>query len=222
MFGDRYYIKTPKQFFSDIRMYDSKHGWLLMHVQEGSLYVELGPPVFYNPFTSDICELPTVPFLESLSFSAPPTSPDCIVVGFTAYDDESREPNWRRIILKFNGDSPFHYSFPTFFDGDLYALCNDGELDVFKDIGNDYFSWDIVVGDAPTSRCTSEKQYFLVKCDQNLLLIIVGKFGESIELFELNDSTEEWEKIDGLGRHTIYICDTTCICIEANTPTDDV
>lgn len=54
--------------------------------------------------------------------------------------------------------------------------------------------------------------------DEHLLLVIVGEFGESIEVFKLNDSTEKWEKIDGLGRHMIYICGQTCLCIKAKTP----
>ncbi|KAI3812179.1 hypothetical protein L1987_16886 [Smallanthus sonchifolius] len=39
--------------------------------------------VFFNPFTGDIRKLPYVQgYLDSLCFSAPPTSPECTVVGF--------------------------------------------------------------------------------------------------------------------------------------------
>ncbi|KAI3683817.1 hypothetical protein L1987_84332 [Smallanthus sonchifolius] len=51
----------------------------------------------------------------------------------------------------------------------------------------------------------------------HLLLVIVGEFGEPVEVFKLNDSTE-WEKTESLGRHVIYIGDKTCLCIEAKTP----
>ncbi|MFS7891123.1 hypothetical protein Hanom_Chr00s000231g01629971 [Helianthus anomalus] len=51
-----------------------------------------------------------------------------------------------------------------------------------------------------------------MKCDQQL----VSEFGESVEVFKLNGSTE-WEKIESLGRHVIYIGGKACLCIEAKT-----
>ncbi|PWA50051.1 hypothetical protein CTI12_AA476140 [Artemisia annua] len=218
VFGDKYFIKTPQQLICNLRMYNSKYGWLLMQV-------EGGPLVFYNPFTSDIRELPLVGYLESICFSAPPTSSDCMVVGFTSYGNwhvyihfVAREPSWHRIFLDFGGDAPFSYSFPTFNGRDLYALCKDVSVDVFTDIDNeDFFFWDVVVY-TPTSCCASLGQYFPVVFDQHLLLVVMGKFGEPIEVFEYIDYTKEWEKIDDIGSLTIYICDTTCICIEAKIP----
>lgn len=50
-----------------------------------NIYTGLVGRVFFNPFTKSIIQLPVlaVPYssvLSSLVFSAPPTSPDCIVV----------------------------------------------------------------------------------------------------------------------------------------------
>ncbi|KAI3802937.1 hypothetical protein L1987_31084 [Smallanthus sonchifolius] len=36
--------------------------------------------------------------------------------------------------------------------------------------------------------------------------------------FKLNDSTRKWEKLDGLGKHMIYISDISCVCLEAKSP----
>ncbi|KAL8263272.1 hypothetical protein R6Q59_024621 [Mikania micrantha] len=52
---------------------------------------------------------------------------------------------------------------------------------------------------------------------RELLLVIMGEFGEAVEAFKLSDSIE-WEKIESLGRHVIYIGGKTCLCIKAKTP----
>ncbi|GJZ54065.1 hypothetical protein Tco_0608950 [Tanacetum coccineum] len=77
VFGDKYFISIPKELIDYSRICCSKYGWLLMHK-------EIGFMEFFNPFTRDIIELPRVSFFASCCFPAPPTSPDCIVVGFTA------------------------------------------------------------------------------------------------------------------------------------------
>ncbi|KAI3826315.1 hypothetical protein L1987_00361 [Smallanthus sonchifolius] len=216
--GDRYFIKTPQQLKGGYQIYCSKYGWLLM-------YKILGPMVFFNPFTSNIIELPVVPYLEIFCFSAPPTSPDCMVVGFTTRGPwhvyihfVSRESTWRTYDLNFGDDDPYSYQFPAFNGQDIYALCNNERVGAFRDMTNDDFSWEVIVDKAPRSRCRSPVQYFLSNCDQHLLLVIISEFGESIEVFKLNESTEEWEKIDELGKHMIYISDTSCICLEAKSP----
>ncbi|KAL8263130.1 hypothetical protein R6Q59_024479 [Mikania micrantha] len=126
----------------------------------------------------------------------------------------SREPTiWHNVGLSFVGDVPYSFSFPTFCGRVVYALCNNERVDSFRDMTEaDNYSWESVVGKAPRNRCKSPAQYFLSSCDQHILLVIVGEFGESVEVFEVNESTDEWEKIDGLGKHMIYISDTSCIC----------
>ena len=83
------------------------------------------------------------------------------------------------------------------------------------DLGEDDFYWEAVIAETPRSCCTSRAQHFLTKCGQHLILVIVGLSGESVEVFKMNDSTKEWEKLHSLGRNTIFICSTTCFCIEA-------
>nr|XP_043612003.1 uncharacterized protein LOC122583689 [Erigeron canadensis] len=157
---------------------------------------------------------------QRLWFSAPPTSPDCMVVGFIHGTVEihyvSGEPIWHsyevRPLYEF---SPV--CFPTYHDGDLYHLY-EMELRVFKHLGENNISSEVLIAEAPRSCCRSSAQYFLVKCDQHLLLLVMGGFGEPMEVFKLNDSRREWDKVNGVGKHMIYICDATCICIEAKLP----
>ncbi|KAK9073797.1 hypothetical protein SSX86_006391 [Deinandra increscens subsp. villosa] len=214
---DRHFIKIPQELKGNYQIYCSKYGWVLMYEIDGSM-------VFFNPFTYDIRELPVAPYIESLCFSAPPTSPDCMVVGFTASDEwpmffhfVSREPVWYKSRLNF-GDVPCSYHFPTFNGRDVYALCNNKGLDVFRGMVGGEHTWEVFFDEAARSGCKSPAQYFLSNCDQHSLLVIVGQFGESVEVFIATESSEEWEKIDTLGKHMIYISGTSCICLEAKSP----
>ncbi|KAJ9563793.1 hypothetical protein OSB04_008953 [Centaurea solstitialis] len=211
MFGDKYYIKASQELFYDKRILCSRYGWLL-------LFIDFKRIVFFNPFTSDIRELPRVPHVDKFHFSAPPTSPDCVVVAFSKLYGSfylhavGREPFWR--ILEFGDAIVSFFDFPVFCGRDVYALTKEGGIQVLKD---DNQSLETVVAKSPSSCCRDSVKNFLVKCDEHLLLVIVGDFGE-VEVFKLKDSTKEWEKMDGLGRHMIYICDSTCLCMDAKTP----
>ncbi|KAI3719852.1 hypothetical protein L6452_20757 [Arctium lappa] len=132
MFGDKYYIKASTQeLFFEKRILCSSYGWLL-------LYVGLQRMVFFNPFTNDIHELPPVGHVDNFCFSAPPTSPDCMVVAFSTMDGSiflhsvGREPTWRMILLDFGGEIFPSFSFPVFCGRDVFALSKEGGLQVFK------------------------------------------------------------------------------------------
>lgn len=188
-----------------------KYGWLLFKNYARGL-------VFYNPFIEEICKLPeSDSSLRIVCFSAPPTSPDCMVVGFVGNNVYihfvAKEPSWRILPIDF-GD----VCFATFYGQDLYALCNNGKVHVFRDLVEDEFSREQVVAELPGIR--SWEQHYIMKCDQHLLLVIVGEDGCYVEVFEANESTKEWVKIDDLGKHMIFICDKTCFtyCIHAKSP----
>ncbi|GJW08028.1 hypothetical protein Tco_1570451 [Tanacetum coccineum] len=216
LFGDKYFIKTPQELICDFQITCSRYGWLLILKPDTSL-------VLFNPFTSDIRELPHLSnYLDICSFSAPATSPDCMVVGITlgwyyqvCIHFVGGGPSWRKIILNVK-DGDMFSSF-TFYGRDLYVLRDDGVLDIFEEIGREGHSWVRNVAQAPTSCGTYFPESFQVRCEQHLLRVIMGRFGESVEVFELNDYTKEWEKINGLGKHAIFICGTSSLCIDAKT-----
>ncbi|PWA84602.1 hypothetical protein CTI12_AA005490 [Artemisia annua] len=222
LFGDKYFMKTlPVSIKSNTQICCSSYGWLLFYTNN------LGCLVFFNPFTSDVRQLPTARhLLENLCFSAPPTSPGCIVLGFTKPEEGhvyilkfgDPDPLWLKIDLDFDGDDPYAFYFPTFFGQDVYALCDEGKLVAFKEImSEENFFWEDVA-DAPVCCEKIWRQYFLVKCHQRVILVTVGEFGGNVEVFELNDLTNEWKKIKCLGKHVLYICGATCLCIEPKTP----
>ncbi|GKD38326.1 hypothetical protein Tco_1258533 [Tanacetum coccineum] len=122
-------------------------GWLLLENNDTECLV------FYNPFTNDLQKLPKAEYnqFESLCFSAPPTSVDCMVVGFTwGWDAHihfvNHEPSWRPVS---HGQRPIDSL--TFYGRDLYALCEEGELIVFSNLGKENYSWKVVVAEAPKS-----------------------------------------------------------------------
>nr|GEZ35766.1 hypothetical protein CTI12_AA299450 [Tanacetum cinerariifolium] len=101
---------------------------------------------------------------------------------------------------------------------DLYALREDGKVIVFSNLGKPNYSYKVVVAEAPESVCGSLAQRFLTNSEQHLLLVCMSEYGKHVQVFILNEVKQEWEKITGIGKHMIYICDTTCLCLEAKTP----
>ncbi|GJV57874.1 hypothetical protein Tco_1458879 [Tanacetum coccineum] len=182
VFGDNYFKKISQISIFRNKIFCSSFGWLLFEY-DVSFYV------LYNPFTNDIRKLPESrdPF-KSLSFSAPPTAANCIVVGFKTAEHwralihfVNREPVWHTLN---HGPDP-HTICSSIFDGrDLYALGKEGELIVFNNLGQPDHLWKLVEAEAPKS-CSSSTQKYLTKCDQQLLLVSVGKNGEHVELFEM-------------------------------------
>ncbi|XP_076911452.1 F-box/kelch-repeat protein At1g57790-like [Bidens hawaiensis] len=219
--GNEYIKKTPLKLKGDYQILCSRYGWLLMSKLYGW---EL---VFFNPFIGKICTLPKVACsFESICFSAPPTSPDCMVVGFATYEPfhvyihfvSRKLPSWQGYRLDFGTHAPYSFHLPIFSGRDIYALCNNRKIAIFRNIGKEDFYWEVVKDKALRSCCKHRSKLYLSKCDQHLLLVIVSDVGTSIEVFKLNDSTKEWEKIDSLGAHMIYISGSSCICLEAKLP----
>ncbi|KAJ9539659.1 hypothetical protein OSB04_026165 [Centaurea solstitialis] len=224
----------------------SKFGWLLFYTRSSSDLGNHHQLVFFNPFTNDVRKLPRTPphYLKNLCFSAPPTSgTNCMVVGFsiqarTAYIlryvyEQEDQLVWHRFDVDGFGRAAYPsylpcqardvydycFHFPTFHGRDLYALCYKGQLVVFKDMREGNFSQPEVVSAEPP-RCLElyVPQYFLMERDRYLLLVIVDKFGGDPQLFQFNDLTKQWNQIESLERHVIFIGDATCVCVEAKTP----
>ncbi|PWA84433.1 hypothetical protein CTI12_AA157140 [Artemisia annua] len=217
MLGDVYFMNALHVSLVHQEIACSRFGWLLF------FSAEFRSLVFFNPFTSDLRKLPeTDHSFMTMCFSAPPISPDCMVVGFPISDEwlvlihyVAREPTWHSVRVDVEPNS---IRFPTFFGQDLYALGGKGELIGFKDLNVEDSSLTLVETKAPVSCCRSPAQHYLIKCHQDLLKVIVGKFGERVEVFKRNGSKEEWEKINNIGKYMIYICGTTCLSTEAKMP----
>ncbi|PWA44327.1 hypothetical protein CTI12_AA527470 [Artemisia annua] len=216
MLGENYHMKNSQISIVDYRIRCSRFGWLLLENNETQCLV------FYNPFTNDLRKLPEMEYNtpQSLCFSAPPTSVDCMVVGITtewyAYIHfVNQEPSWCEFALDYDPHSIYRL---TFYGQHLYALRKEGELIVFSNMGKEDYSCKVVVAEGPKRCSGSSIENYLTKYDQHLLLVSVDERGRHIKVFKMNSVKQEWEKIEGVGKHMIYICGTTCLCTEAKMP----
>ncbi|GJU80776.1 hypothetical protein Tco_1283141 [Tanacetum coccineum] len=193
-----------------LKTYSLISPWLMVVDKNQGIITLSGPMLGDNYFMYRL-------LIKKYTVQAPPTSPDCMVVGFTKGDVYihfvAQEPSWRAL-----GVGPYSIRFPTFMGRDLYTLRNEGELIHFKDLGEDDYSVKLDEAKATRVCCRSPAQYYLMTRDQHLLLVIVGKFGECVEVFKRSDFKREWEKLGTLGKHMIYISGTTCLCIQATKP----
>ncbi|GKB53085.1 cation/H+ exchanger, CPA1 family protein [Tanacetum coccineum] len=214
MSGENYFMKKlhvsmpPRK-----KILCSRFGWLFFFSSE------FGRFVLYNPFTCDLRKLPVIKFgLNAACFSASPKSPDCMVAGFPKYEylilihSVGREDSWRQIRV---GTDLKSIRCPTFFGEDVYALFNDGVLICYPKLGEQEALCMATI--EYTVPHTSQARYYLTNSGENLVKVIVGKFGERVQVFKWDVSKAEWEKTDALGNRMIYICDTRCLCIEAKT-----
>ncbi|GKB00564.1 hypothetical protein Tco_0828557 [Tanacetum coccineum] len=195
MSGDNYLLKNSKVLIDEHnRICYSRFGWLLFKKRD------LNRLVFFNPFTDDLRELPEMKHdLESLSFSAPPTSHDCMVVGFTTtrvyFHFVNQKRTWRALRL---ATDPPPVCFSAFYGQDLFVFC-ERELIVIYNLGKKDCSGDFIKAKNPEGNCRSPTQYFITNCDQHRLLVNVDEYGEAVEVFMSNECKQQWEKIDGIG-----------------------
>nr|GFA04089.1 hypothetical protein [Tanacetum cinerariifolium] len=110
---------------------------------------------FCNPFTNEVHDLPvTNDYFYSLCISAPPSSPDCMVVAFSDKGIYIHfvhgEQTWRLVSRDNDNDDDddddddddgdddddddydLAFNFPTLYGRDLYALRDDGKVHVLK------------------------------------------------------------------------------------------
>ncbi|GJW77348.1 hypothetical protein Tco_0139030 [Tanacetum coccineum] len=167
------------QFKKILPLFSIKYKNLLFYVWLVVVLLSIfsGRLVFFNPFTSDSHQLPTEHFnLRSLCFSAAPTSPDCMVVVFTLHHVFIHfgvgDASCQMFTLDLGGTDPYCPTFnaysPIFNGRDLYVLCNEGQLNVFKDLGHKDYARMQVVAEAPQTCCRSPAEYYLMKCHSNL------------------------------------------------------
>ncbi|GJY42877.1 hypothetical protein Tco_0431090, partial [Tanacetum coccineum] len=138
--------------------------------------------VLFNPFTDDLRELPESEHdLESLCFSAPPTSLDCMVVGFTTervyFHFVNQKSTWRGVRL---GTDPHTVCFPAFYGGALFLFCEQ-EVMVINNLGKKDCSGEVFESEDLKGYCKSPTQYFITNCDEHRLLVGVGEYGEAVE-----------------------------------------
>ncbi|OVA04482.1 Protein of unknown function DUF295 [Macleaya cordata] len=140
---------------------------------------------FYNPFTKAAIQLPDLPEIYSftgIAFSSLPTSSDCVVFGI-AQDD------WFEISIFVCNIHLRHCTGKRFLE--------------------DGFIWKVLA--KPRKHFNVVYPSFLVECDRKLLLVDLGPLGKSVEIFSLDFSKMVWVKVESLGKHMLFISNTSCL-----------
>ncbi|PWA68716.1 hypothetical protein CTI12_AA302230 [Artemisia annua] len=179
LLGGNYFVKNSKVLSDENdKLCFSRFGWLLFWKRR------LNCLVFFNPFTNDLRELPeTEQDLRGLCFSAPPTSLDCMVVGFTEECVYIHYVNQKQTWLgmRLGTDPPPPVCFSGFHYGDVYVSCEREELFIINNIGKKGQCWGPIKAEAPKGCCRSPKEYFITNCDKHNLLVRVSEYGEAVE-----------------------------------------
>ncbi|GJV68240.1 hypothetical protein Tco_1483749, partial [Tanacetum coccineum] len=135
------------------------------------------------------------------------------------------------LILEYNEETKKTISALSLYKLDISSAKWD-ELEYLKDWDITNKTWDTLQDDASDLCTTSDMWEEMLEIKDSIFFMdptrdysvfyspaiasdLGGLSGESVEVFKMNNSNKEWEKLDSLGRHMIYICGTTCLCIEA-------
>lgn len=202
------------------RLHCSKMGWLLLSL----VRFEYCRFFFFNPFSMVKIELPSnfYPF-DIMSFSLPPTSKDCFVVGIARFGYEfgiirRGEESWN--IFDFKRSLPkdifISHTSPVLYKGRCYCLCMSGELGVFdlneylrNPEGQNSFRWiQIVPREFSEELVDSIIQCYLVESNGQLYSVFeLEDFNPCFLVFSLNPNKSQlkWHAVKNLRSQIFYV-----------------
>jgi hypothetical protein len=215
--GDKYLINLPQVLKEGNVICSSIDGWLLVTVNLSTF--------FFNPFTQEIVPIADQHIVRNFSymgFSSTPSSSECVVVEiedvsmtqFIVHFCSPGEENWHDFPFD-DIDFLFDNNRPVFYKGAFYYLCMNGNLGILK-LNDGEPSWKVLT--EPKPPCNGNLQKFLVECDGELLSIFVAPFGESVQVFKLNESKMTWIRAENLGNYMIYVSRLSSFSALAKTP----
>ena len=204
------------------RLHYSKKGWLLLSANDrrGDCHF-----FFFHPFNMIKIELPTNRCaFHTMSFSSPPTSKDCFVIGLPFWGNEfgivrRGEESWNTFRFKRSlpGDLLLSNCNPILYKGRCYCLCESGELGVF-DL-NEYlrnpecqnsFDWthNIVPSEFPAELLDSVLQGYLLESNGQLFSVFeLRDYAPCFHVFSLNPnkSRMKWHAVKNLRDQMFYV-----------------
>ncbi|KAL0008374.1 hypothetical protein SO802_009876 [Lithocarpus litseifolius] len=214
-----YQMDTPQLWGAMIRY--SKYGWLLLSRKGGSVF-------FFHPFDRIKIELPSYSNwerCESMSFSSPPTSIDCFVIGIIFYGEKfiiirCGEVAWP--LCEFtNYFRPFNDSNPLLYKGHCCWL-GVREYDLPAEVGifdpyaylshsNQYeYRWKYLPPIIPPKHLDNSLQNSnLLESDGNLFAVFeLHEIEPSIQIYSVNISfgpRMEWHKATNIENKMLYV-----------------
>ncbi|KAL6988283.1 hypothetical protein U1Q18_014033 [Sarracenia purpurea var. burkii] len=209
-----YQTEIPE--LSNVQICFSKNDWLLMSQGFRTVF-------FFNPFTKARIDLPDIPeeaaygFI-SMCFSSPPTSPDCVVVGFTSVGYSVDIGTFKfggdewTVVNYDNGDRSFQALRcpPVLCNGSYYFLGDSGELGVYDPTDDEgEGSWDIC--GKPSQKLKNSQQGYIVESDGDLLSVFIANEGSRVYVLKRDFSNNSWRKVESLGDKMLYLCIRTSL-----------
>ncbi|KAF5187685.1 Sec1-like protein, partial [Thalictrum thalictroides] len=224
IYGDAYVINFPHEIVGAI-VRCAKYGWLLMSQGKYSHF-------FFNPSTMETIKLPDhhvslyyfYPFVN-ISFSSPPTSSDCVVLGHCDSDIvvyRKSDDTWYEHSC-FGRLSP-SYCNQVFCDGLFYSLSLNGKLGVFNPNEtkeeNMWRDFPNTIIQEFSSKSTiflmiEFVRSYIVEYDSEIFSIFVGHWGKPVRVYKLDRSKMSWERLESLGDKVIFLCQTASILMPA-------
>ncbi|MCL7034772.1 hypothetical protein MKW94_029827 [Papaver nudicaule] len=220
--NDENYLTRIPELLKGSTIRFSKGGWLLMSKGNHSVF-------FYNPFTKAIIKLPDLPDdrtyrFRGISFSSLPTSSNCTVFAISDWMADSAcitfincgNKMWTSdifdnvFLLPNRTNMGFEPSLnsPIFYNGAFYCLDLNGNLGVFT-VEND-IKWEIL-SMVPRPNCGFIYKSYLVEVEGKLLAVLLGHYGKWVRIFRLDMSEMVWVEVEHLGRHLLFVSNTSCI-----------
>ncbi|CAL1403049.1 unnamed protein product [Linum trigynum] len=176
----------------------SKHGWLLM--SQGSWGEQV---FFFNPFTDERIDLPELDSyeFEGIAFSSPPTSSDCVVLGYSVGKQDLNlayvcrgESRWTESVVERNGTQFMRsYANPVYHQGLFYLIGGTRSLCTFDPVERDAKLLELAGNDKST---VSIQGSYLLECNGKLLSVYTDRVGEFLRIYELNREAATWEGLD--------------------------
>ncbi|KAL3649481.1 hypothetical protein CASFOL_005884 [Castilleja foliolosa] len=195
----------------------SNFGWLLMSRLDNSLF-------FFDPFNNRNIELPCKLSYgyTAFCFSHPPTSPDCVVVGFSTIDDgdddivkicvlKHGKGVWEK--KKYHTEIEFYMSrgAPIFHRGLVYLLDLKGNVATFDIEKHGCEKSALTVN----SKCLKDypynkeiKEHFLFKIrgeEEALFSVMLVNEERIVEIYRLSEPDMEWKLEKDIGNMVLHL-----------------
>ncbi|KAJ3676094.1 hypothetical protein LUZ60_003506 [Juncus effusus] len=205
-------IKTPN-VPTDVKILSCKHGWLLLMLSYHDI-------IFYNPLSKVVIEIPPLEKSShfSFSFSSPPTSSNCVVVGIKINEYERKiiacnkgDREWTDVLVEpLNGGIRVRLTSAVIFRDRFHWLGSDGQIIVLDPITRE---WDV--------RHTGINVYitrwkYLVESDNELFYIVATQDGDSIFVYKFDELKYAWKKTENLDGRWFFLSQEGSIGVSAS------
>ncbi|KAM3325076.1 hypothetical protein P3S67_000200 [Capsicum chacoense] len=209
------------------RIRSAKGSWLLMSQGNHGMF-------FFNPHSNDIVELPNLPeqignYCCAWTFSSPPDSLDCFVVGFDFYGSpplvciiKVGDSTWK-FHRPFNTQERFQLTGcnnPVFFEkNSVYVWGDEGNLGILNINENSSPTWEFYGKPFPSQKLSLiRKVYTAEDVDKGGMLVVFLTHEEGkVEVWRykmMNESALEREQITNLDDKTLFVTSGAC-CLKS-------